>query len=336
MEKGEIAASYAAGYISAEYAICVAFYRGKAVCSTTPNGAMLAVGIGDKDIIPYLEKYPGELVIACYNSPKSVTISGNADTIENVMTDLKTDNIFAQKLKTGGMAYHSSHMLEAARVYKEYLEGINTMYINQSPQQSKHEMISSVTGLPMDDRAADSTYWIANLVNPVLFAQAVQGMVKSDRALRVFAEIGPHPALSAPTSQIYALQEKSRLTYVETLRRYKDDGEQILECAGKLWAQGTSIDMSSVTKLEQFSKDESITEEKGSLVLNLPTYQWTYSGKFWQEPRHSKEIRSQKNTRHDILGRRVLSLNTSSATWRNRLRNKDLPWLKHHSVSVPS
>ena len=305
------------------------------MCSTTPNGAMLAVGLGDKDIIPYLEKYPGELVIACYNSPKSVTLSGNADTIENVMTDLKTDNIFAQKLKTGGMAYHSSHMLEAARVYKEYLEGVDSIDNNHPPQQPRRDMISSVTGLPMDDRAADSAYWIANLVNPVLFAQAIQELVTSDRALRVVAEVGPHPALSAPISQIYALQKKSSIAYVETLRRYKDDREQVLECAGKLWAQGTSIDMSSVTKLEQLSRDESITEEEGSLVLDLPTYQWNYSGKFWQEPRHSKEIRNQKRSRHDILGRRVVSLNTGLATWRNRLRNRDLPWLKHHSVSVP-
>lgn len=304
--------------------------------STAPNGAMLAVGLGDKDIIPYLTKYQEKLVIACHNSPQSITLSGNADAIRNVMADLKSDNIFARMLKTGGMAYHSIHMMEAARIYEECLQRLEPAGTSQLPQQPRCEMISSVTGLPMGDRAANPAYWVANLVNPVLFTLAIRGLMTSSLAIRVILEVGPHPALSAPINQIYAHNEDSSITYVETLRRYKDDGEQILDCAGNLWARGASININSVTKVERFSKDGSITEDEGSLVINLPTYQWNYPREFWQEPRHSKEIRSQRNARHDILGRRVVKSVADIPTWRNLLRDKDLPWLKHHSASTSS
>ena len=294
---------------------------------------MLALGLGEKDIFPYLQKHSGKLMIACYNSPRSITVSGNVDEVKNLMVDLKSDNIFAQMLKTGGMAYHSSHMVETARFYEEYLQKAELALYDRSSLQPRCEMISSVTGSPMGDGAADATYWVDNLVKPVLFTQAMQTTIMLNRAIRVFAEIGPHPALSTPIKQIHADTETSIFVYIETLRRDADDGKQILGCADNLWAQGVSINISSVTKVERLLHEGNITEIEGALVLNLPTYQWTYSREYCQEPRHSKAIRSQKTPRHDLLGRRALSSLADIPSWRNVLRNKDVPWLKHHSVS---
>ncbi len=46
LHAGEIAAAYAAGIISAERAITIAYYRGKVAASLRTDGAMLAVGVG--------------------------------------------------------------------------------------------------------------------------------------------------------------------------------------------------------------------------------------------------------------------------------------------------
>ena len=69
---GEIAAAWAAGYISHSTAIKVAFHRG---CTVPPKslgpGAMLSVGLSEHDAAKFLEGLTlGKAVIACVNSPR--------------------------------------------------------------------------------------------------------------------------------------------------------------------------------------------------------------------------------------------------------------------------
>lgn len=102
---GEIAAAYAAGALSMREAIIVAFYRGY-VCSNPQNrGGMAAIGLGRSGVQPYL--VPG-VRIACENSSKSVTLSGDVQPLEECMAAIKEDHpdTFVRKLQVE-MAYHS-------------------------------------------------------------------------------------------------------------------------------------------------------------------------------------------------------------------------------------
>lgn len=102
---GEIGAAYASNAISAEEAILVAYYRGLVTKSQLRAGNMAAVGLGREDISSYL--IPG-IVIGCKNSPKSVTISGDADKLDEVMTIINSHkpDAFIRKLRVV-KAYHS-------------------------------------------------------------------------------------------------------------------------------------------------------------------------------------------------------------------------------------
>jgi acyl transferase domain-containing protein len=73
---GETAAAYASGGLTAEEAIRVAFCRGDLLTLQMKSGAMAAVGLSWEETKKYL--LPG-VVVACENSPNSVTISGEAD-----------------------------------------------------------------------------------------------------------------------------------------------------------------------------------------------------------------------------------------------------------------
>lgn len=108
---GEIAAAYAANALTAEEAIITAYYRGLVTKACKRRGAMAAIGLGKAEVSLYLER---GVVIACENSPTSVTLSGDEDQVDAVVEQLKYDdpNLFARRLKTGGMAYHSHHMTE--------------------------------------------------------------------------------------------------------------------------------------------------------------------------------------------------------------------------------
>ena len=97
---GEIAAAYAAGFVSAPEAIVAAFYRGFAVKHQAPRGTMLAVGMGVEAITDFIGDSP-DIVIACENSPNSVTLSGRSEAIQKVKSRLDGLSIFARELKTG-------------------------------------------------------------------------------------------------------------------------------------------------------------------------------------------------------------------------------------------
>lgn len=72
---GEIAAAYAAGYLTASEAIVIAYFRGQVVSTNTRKGLMMAVGLGYSEARSYLDGIETEVKIAAVNSPNSVTLS---------------------------------------------------------------------------------------------------------------------------------------------------------------------------------------------------------------------------------------------------------------------
>ena len=102
---GEIAAAYAAGCFGMRSAILLAYYRGVASKAQRRPGAMAAVGLGYDEVARLLK--PG-VVIACENSPSSVTLSGDADALKSVLAaiDKEYPQAFQRLLKVN-KAYHS-------------------------------------------------------------------------------------------------------------------------------------------------------------------------------------------------------------------------------------
>lgn len=104
---GEIAAAYAAGAIGMKEALLVAFYRGVASAEQRRPGAMAAVGLGRDDVSDLLV---GNVTIACENSRSSVTISGDASEVDEVLDRVRQyrPQALARKLKVD-RAYHSGN-----------------------------------------------------------------------------------------------------------------------------------------------------------------------------------------------------------------------------------
>lgn len=103
---GEIAAAYAAGRISFESAVIIAYYRGLCTKRAPKNGAMAAIGLGADEIRSWL---PKDVAVACENSPGSTTISGPGDRVKSALGAIaeQKPGTFARLLNVT-MAYHSS------------------------------------------------------------------------------------------------------------------------------------------------------------------------------------------------------------------------------------
>ncbi|KAL8771520.1 MAG: hypothetical protein Q9194_004856, partial [Teloschistes cf. exilis] len=331
---GEIAASYAAGHISATEAIIVAYYRGKIVRDVNTNGAMLAAGLGAEAVEAYLQGMNDKVVIACHNSPAGVTLSGDAEALQVVKERLDADSIFARAVKTGGKAYHSHHMAPVAAKYEAAIRQAKEHQPFDLPTSTNAKMISSVTNSVIsDDAVIDETYWSANLRSPVLFNQAVQTITKLPEFSEVdlLIEIGPHSALSGPVKQIKSEFGLEKLQYLPTLSRGADSAAKLLELAGELFLRDYPVDMERLTTIEEALPGGKVQNVKGSFIVDLPTYQWNRK-EFWGEARLSREHRAPTFMRHDLLGALLHGGSPAEPTWRNVLRIRDVPWLKDHSL----
>lgn len=104
---GEIAAAYACESLTAKEAIFVAYTRGLATIGlgAIHRGGMAAIGLGRDKASSYLS--PG-VVIGCENSPSSVTLSGDSEALEQVMTNIRKDHadVLVRALHVE-CAYHS-------------------------------------------------------------------------------------------------------------------------------------------------------------------------------------------------------------------------------------
>ncbi|KAH6603957.1 polyketide synthase [Trichoderma cornu-damae] len=336
---GEIAASYAAGLVSADEAIVAAYYRGKVAQGVNTGGAMMAVGLGAEAVQKYLADVEGKVVVACYNSPALVTLSGDGDALDIVKAKLDADGVFARPVKTNGKAYHSHHMAPVAERYESLVRATKEHVKGALPLLTTAKMVSSVSNTILgDDAVVDETYWSANLRSPVLFDQAVQTILTAEEFSDVdlFIEIGPHSAMAGPIKQIKAAIKADKIEYIPTLLRGKNCAEQLLKTAGELFLRSYPVAMEKITSAFVDQRGAGGKPVKGSTIVDLPPYQWNYTRPFWAENRSSLEQRQPKYPRHDVLGQLVVGSSLAEPTWRNIFRIRDLPWLKHHHLGGES
>ncbi|KAI2818138.1 hypothetical protein CBS115989_5450 [Aspergillus niger] len=339
---GEMAAAYAAGRITAAEAITIAYYRGYMVSFNQKKGAMLAVGLGADQGAEYVRQagMEGRVKVAAINSPASITMSGDADAIEQLSVQLTQEAIFNRQLRTGGLAYHSHHMLsfghDYAQAVDDGLQRLASLGINDTTSRySNIPWASSVVpqkSSTMPREEVTASYWKANLESPVRFTDAVSKLLDMDD-LRIGAtvEIGPHPALKGPLGQIVKGLGRT-IPHVASVERGQDSRRSLLGLAGTLFALNADVDLVAVNAVDESHGAGKRTLIHGCMAIDLPPYRYTYGPIKYHESRLSKEYRLRRWPRHDLLGARVPGTTRLRPQWRNILRLKDLPWLNDHRV----
>jgi acyl transferase domain-containing protein len=332
---GEIAAAYCCGALTREDAWSVAYHRGKA-CSDLDKdpahvkGAMMAVGLSAEAARHYIRDVKaGTVVVACVNSPSSVTISGDASGIDELQVTLTTKGVFCRKLQVEH-AYHSHHMKRVADAYLQHISSIRTK--EASPDNTVH-MVSSVTGKSIKNEQLGPDYWVQNFVSPVLFTDAVSTLLQDptrrrrrarsgESAFDILLEVGPHSALKGPLRQILQHNDISAVTYASILLRGEDAVRSAIRAVGELCIHGVSINVSQVN---------SVTTKPKPLE-DLPSYPFDHSLRYWSESRLSRNYLFRRFGRHDLLGAPAADASANQPRWRNILRVQEQPWLKDHMV----
>ncbi|KAH6850667.1 hypothetical protein B0I37DRAFT_396989 [Chaetomium sp. MPI-CAGE-AT-0009] len=224
---GEIAAAYTVGALTLRQAMAAAYYRAAMAADKTlingsgggPKGAMVAVGVGyeaAQDFLGRVTSANGKAVVACINSPSSVTIAGDEAAVQQVEDLAKGDGVFARRLRVD-TGYHSHHMMPIAEPYRQALrDALSGSQGNEDDGQVGAAEIpegapwaepyraalaaaleaeaqtlrtegsiafsSPVTGgrITRLEQLADPEHWVGSLLQPVQFVDAFTDMVLGD------------------------------------------------------------------------------------------------------------------------------------------------------------
>ncbi|KAK6858910.1 Highly reducing polyketide synthase ACRTS2 [Apiospora arundinis] len=316
---GEIAAAYAAGLLSFEAAVGISYYRGVAVSrlvqDASSNGAMLALGVGATEATQLIKGCGGYAVIAAYNSPESVTLSGDADAIAAIEEEAKRQSLFVRKLKVN-VAYHSAHMNKAADSYMATIEPLCVGMGQKLDHEPKTQPIffSSVTGKRETTAPTTATYWVKNLVSPVLYMQALGSLTgpsaTDDQLVTSQVLVEQPPRLAKRRPRIF-------LRYCEGA----DATLSMLQLATKLFVSGASIKIGEVNGIRGSSR----------VVTDLPPYEWMKATRHFLQSRITTQKLHHVTAYNCLLGRKSPS-EGNVHTFRNVFSTKEMPWVRDHEV----
>jgi len=300
---GEVAAAHVAGILTQREAARIVFHRGRSMGSAPDTGRMLAASLSATQARQIAAEYPGQVVVAAYNSANSVTFSGEPAPLDRIAQTLDQRGIFNRFLQVN-YAFHSRQMDPSKADLLRSLGEVET-----SPAQLP--MWSTVTGKLTDGLDMTAGYWWRNVREPVRFSAAIEGLAAQGHSC--FLELSAHPALTAAVSETLA-QTAAPGTVLFSLRRNEPELTTIFETIAALHLAGSPICWKNIFPI-------------GGKHVSLPLFPWQRE-RHWHEPYTSRAIRLNAPA-HPFL---TVKLDAATATWNTRLDLNSKPWLKDHHI----
>jgi len=299
---GEVAAFYLAGVYSLEDAVKIVVHRSRLQHLTRGMGKMLAVGLSEHTVAPYLAPYQDKVSIGAINSPSAVTLTGDSVALETIAKKLENDEVFNKFLRVE-VPYHSVIMEE---IKDELLASLADL----APQPANVPLYSTVSGQKITGTEGDAHYWWRNVREPVAFAKAIEVLFKEEQ--QYFLEIGPHPVLAASIAEIAEhLGKENRNFY--SIRRNQPEQEDFYGTLATLAGLGVAVNWQAMYPNGQF--------------IRMPRYQWRPE-KHWYETPFYQQLRK-GDVVHPLLG----SINSQSKNvWDSDVSLEKYPYLNDHVI----
>jgi acyl transferase domain-containing protein/acyl carrier protein len=201
------------------------------------------------------------LWIVAFNSPASTLVSGEPDDLAALLADLERDGVFCRKVRVD-VAPHSPHT-------DPLLDELAASVANIRPRAGSVPVFSTVTGTVVAGTDFDASYWVRNLRQPVLFAQAIECALAAGPT--TFLELGPHPVLAPAVVQSLALSGGGHV--LESMRRGEDERAAMLDAIGKLYVLGHSLAWDAIlSAAEAFELPGDLVRTGGSQVVVTGPY----------------------------------------------------------------
>lgn len=250
---GEYVALVIAGSLSFEDGLKAVIERGRAMsrAGNTVPGAMAAV-LAPVDIVKEImdEVKNAYLTIANYNSKSQTVVSGDIESIEEVLEISKKKGVSAIRLNVS-TAFHS----QIVKNVEEEMEKVLSKIEFRPPSIP---VFSNVTSLPYpNDPSLMRNLLVEQISSSVRWVDEVENMYKA--GARYFVEVGPKKALFSFVKDI--LKDKNDLKVFNTLSAKDDDINKIKDTINKIIQAGYENGEIEVSALDQ-SFEHSIVQKE--------------------------------------------------------------------------
>ncbi|MCP4661731.1 MAG: acyltransferase domain-containing protein [bacterium] len=244
---GEVAAACAAGALSLEDAVRVAFHRGRVMEEVAGPGTMATVELPFEEVEELRKPYGDHLIVAAINAPATVVLAGESAAVEELVTRLDERGVSCWKLRAN-LAFHSPLMEPASAELEAVLEELR-------PRDAGCPIASSVSGTVAAGSDFDASYWRRNVRQPVRFASAIDALAA--KGYDTFLEISTQPVLARAVSQ--CLEHRGIRGTVLTSMGAGREFASMLEALGALHTRGCAVDWRRLFPT-------------GGRLVRLPTY----------------------------------------------------------------
>ena len=328
---GEFAAACVSGIITVKEAVQLVLTRSNLQNRCPNNGGMAALGMSEEKANNLLSelKLSATLDIAAVNDAKSVTVSGDSQSIDALGQHLAmhAKDTFWRVLGTK-RAFHSKHMEVIKKPFQAAMKRVQL-----KPQLSKIPMYSTVAGEILSGQQFNSDYWWRNIRCPVQFYPAMKHLLND--GYKQIVEISTQPILAHYVKQI-ALQENRKdqemPVVMATLPRKRVPVQDQHKCflqntVCKLYTLGFPIDWMCVQR-----------SPSAKFIRSL-TYPWIENS-FWYRDHAPKTIipplgakdTTTKQT-HPFLGQvKMTDLYSGLHCWETEIDLHRFPNLKDHAL----
>lgn len=226
---GEYVAACLSGVFTLEDAAAAVAFRGR-VMQATPEGAMLAVSLPERELVPMLT---GALSLAAINSASQCVVSGSLVAVARLEEQLSAARIAVRRL-SAARAFHSSMTDTAADELGRRLENVRL-------NPPVIPFVSSLTGTWITaDAAVSPEYWARHLRHTVRFADGLNKILELPDALLI--EAGPGATLKTlarwhPSKTPHQIV----ITSLPSREAPGPDYPHFLRAVGEAWLAGAPV-----------------------------------------------------------------------------------------------
>ena len=217
---GEYSALASAGALSFSETLKILKIRGKSMQSAVPKGeggmvAVLGSKIENLENIINENKKKYECYIANDNSEGQIVVSGRLADLEELMKDLKSNNIKNIKLPVSA-PFHCKLMNKATQVMTEEIAKLDF-------KNFENGFISNVTAKEISDSSELKNLLVKNLESRVRWRESV--LLMANKGINQFIEIGPGKVLSGLIKRIDRNLKVSAINTEEDIKQININNE---------------------------------------------------------------------------------------------------------------
>ncbi len=229
---GEIAASVAAGCITAAEGAVIVTRRAKLYAQVQGQGSMAMVNLPFEQVSKELIHTKG-IAAAIHSSPSSCVISGDTAAIEDYLRQFQVRGVKTWRVNTD-IAFHSP-MLEKLVVPLE-----QSLSQSISPRPSTIPIFSTSQANPRTSNPRGIEYWTHNMVAPVRLVEAVEAAVED--GYRIFMEVSSHLIVSHSISETVTAQSATEFATFGVMKRDTSSTRSVLHAVAHLHTLGAHVD----------------------------------------------------------------------------------------------